>query len=229
MRLKNRRRNMAIIVILPMLIGASGWTLGWSSLLAIKQIDVVGVATGSPLTSSAVVAASGIKLGESMARLNQRSVRRELHRLPRVDDVSLVRKWPHKVVLVIRERKPVLAVVQGNEFLLVDSKRNQYAVSSKAPAGVPTLTIIGDQKAGLTTAVSVITALPKEIKGIVTQMQSSGIDGLQITLEGGVKVIWGSSEDLDLKSRVLKTILSGDGASRFRTFDVSAPYAPTAS
>jgi len=224
-----RRRNLVVVLVLILTVGVSGWVLGWSSLLTIKQIQVLGIAADSPLKSDVVIARSGIRIGESMARLNQRSVKRELNQLPRVGMVSLVRKWPHTVVLVIRERVPMLAVVSGNEFQLVDSKSVEYAVVPTAPVGVPTLVISGDRKIGLKTAMSVITLLPFSIRSRVTQLESSGSDGLQMTLRGGTQIIWGSSQDLALKSRVLLTILSGDGASRFKTFDVSAPYAPTAS
>lgn len=226
--MQKRRRTISVTLLVLVLVGASGWLLGWSSFLDVKQIEVVGVAPDSPLKNEAIIAFSGVRIGESMARLSGASVKRELEQLPRIGSVSLIRKWPHRVVLVIKERVPVAAIVKGNRFQLIDSASHEYASVSSVPAGVPTLTITGDYQTGLKTAMSVITYLSFTIRSQVAQIESSGADGLQLTLRGGAQVIWGSSEDLELKSRVLATLLSGTGANRVKTFDVSAPYAPTA-
>lgn len=225
--MEKRRRKFGVALLVLLLVGTSGWLLGWSSLLNVEQIQVVGVAADSPLKSDAIIALSGIRIGESMARLNGASVKRELVQLPRVGSVSLIRRWPHRVVLVIKERVPTAAIVKGNQFQLIDSGSNEYALVSSAPAGIPTMKITGDYQTGLKTAMSVIKFLPLAIRSQVTQIESSGADGVQFILSGGAQVIWGSSEDLELKSRVLATLLSGAGAGRVRIFDVSAPYAPT--
>jgi len=225
--MEKRGRKFGVTLLVLLLVGTSGWLLGWSSLLNVEQIQVVGVAADSPLKSDAIIALSGIRIGESMARLSGASVKRGLVQLPRVGSVSLIRHWPHRVVLVIKERVPAAAIVKGNQFQLIDSGGNEYALVSSAPAGIPTMKITGDYQTGLKTAMSVITFLPLAIRGQVIQIESSGADGVQLTLSGGAQIIWGSSEDLELKSRVLATLLSGAGARRVRIFDVSAPYAPT--
>ena len=74
---------------------------------------------------------------------------------------------------------------------------------------------------------SVITELPVIIMSQLTHVESSESDGVQLTLRKGARIIWGSSEDFGLKSRVLATLLTGAGASKVQTFDVSAPFAPT--
>lgn len=224
---KNRRRSIGVTLLLVLLIGASGWLLGWSSFLNVKQIEVVGVAADSPLKSEVIIELSGVRIGEPMARLNGTSVKRELSQLSRVGSVSLIRKWPHRVVLVIKERVPVAAIVKGNQYQLVDKRSKEYALVSSVPVGVPTMKIDGDYPTGLKAAMSVITYLPLTIRSQVTQVESSGADSVRLTLQSGAKILWGSSEDLGLKSRVLVTLLAGVGANQVKTFDVSAPYAPT--
>jgi cell division protein FtsQ len=210
-----------------LIIGASGWLLGWSSFLTVKQIVVIGLSADSPLKGQEVISFSGVKIGEPMARVSGASIKRELAQMPRIRSVSLIRKWPHKVVLMIKERVPVAGVVKGNQFALIDSQSNLYGTVSVLPVGLPIIAIAGDFQTGLKTAMSVITYLPENIRSQVTRLDSSGIDGLQLTLRRGAQVIWGSSEDLALKSRVLSTLLSGAGAGKVKVFDVSAPYAPT--
>lgn len=222
-----RRRRLGVTLLLILLVGAAAWLLGWSSFLTVKQIEVVGVAVDSPLKTEAIIALSGVRIGEPMARVSSASVKRELDQLPRIGKVSLIRKWPHRVVLVIKERAPALAILKGTAFELIDSAGNQYATVPVVPVGVPTLTIGGDYKASLKTAMTVIDFLPDNIRNQVTRIESSGVDDLQLTLQRGVQVIWGSSEELSVKSRVLTTLLAGPGAKNVHVFDVSAPYAPT--
>lgn len=225
--MQRRRRRLGALFIFLALIAGSGWLLGWSPFLTVKQIEVVGLAPDSPLKSESIIALSGIRIGEPMARVNGPSLRRQLDQLPRIGGVWLIRKWPHRLVVRIRERVPVVAIVKGTEFQLVDSKSNEYAMVATVPSGVPTMTVMGDYKLAVKTGMSVITQLPAGIMNRITEISSSGADGLQFTMAGGVKIIWGSSEDLALKTRVLSTLLTGSGANHVKIFDVSAPYAPT--
>ena len=224
---RKRSRMFGVVLLAVFLTGIAGWLLGWSSVLTVKQIEVVGVPSGSPIKSASIIALSGIRINEPMARLSGASVKRELAQIPRIKSVSLLRHWPHKVVLVIKERIPTAAIVKGNEFQLIDSESNQYATVSVLPSAVPTVLITGDYKTGLKSAMSVITELPVIIRSQLTHVESSGTDGVQLTLRKGARIIWGSSEDFRLKSRVLATLLTGAGANKVKTFDVSAPFAPT--
>ena len=219
---------MLVVVLLTVFLTAvAGWLLGWSSILTVKQIEVVGVSANSPIKSESIIALSGIRINEPMARLSGASVERELAQIPRIKSISLLRHWPHTVVLVIQERVPTAAIVKGNEFQLIDSESNQYATVAVLPTAVPTVLITGDYKTGLKSAMSVITELPVLIRSQLTHVESSGTDGVQLTLRKGARIIWGSSEDFGLKSRVLATLLTGAGANKVKIFDVSAPFAPT--
>jgi cell division protein FtsQ len=224
---KSRRLIFGMTLLLLLILGGSGWLLGWSSILTVKQIAVIGLAPDSPLKSKEIILLSGVKIGEPMARVSGASIKRELASVLRIGSVALKRKWPHKVVLVIKERVPVAGVVRGSQFSLIDSQSNMYATVAALPTGLPIIAISGDFQTGLKTAMSVIAYLPENIKSQVARLDSSGTDGLQLTLRTSAQVIWGSSEDLVLKSRVLSTLLAGAGASKLKVFDVSAPYAPT--
>ena len=224
---RQRPRMLGVVLLTVLLTGVAGWVLGWSSVLNVKQIEVVGVPADSPIKIESIIALSGIRINEPMARLSGASVKRELAQIPRIKSVSLLRHWPHKVVLVIKERVPTAAIMKGNEFQLIDSESNQYATVSVLPTAVPTVLITGDYKTGLRSAMSVITELPVIISSQLTHVESSGTDGVQLTLRKGTRIIWGSSEDFGLKSRVLATLLTGAGARKVKTFDVSAPFAPT--
>jgi cell division protein FtsQ len=214
---RSRRLVIGATFLAVLVVGAAGWLLGWSSFLTVKQIVVIGLSADSPLKSQGVISLSGVKIGEPMARVSGASIKRELSQVPRIGSVALKRSWPHKVILVIK----------GNQFALIDSQGNVYGTVPAPPAGLPVIAVTGDFQTGLKTAMSVITYLPEGIKSQVTHLDSTGTDGLQLTLSSGARVIWGSSEDLALKSRVLSTLLAGAGAERVKVFDVSAPYAPT--
>lgn len=224
---KKRWRMYSVALLTGVIIGAAGWLLGWSSFLNVRQIEVVGIPAGSPIKSDAIISLSGVRIGEPMARLSGASVKRELSQISRIKTVSLIRHWPHKVVLLVRERVPTAAIVKGNQFQLIDSESKAYAIVSALPAEVPTITIAGDYQTGLDTAMAVIINLPFNIRSQLTHVDSSGKDGVQLTLRGGARIIWGSNEDLELKGRVLTVLLAGTGSGRVKTFDVSAPLAPT--
>jgi len=210
-------------------IGSAGWLLGWSSVLDVKQIEVVGLAPGSLLNREIVISHSGIRIGQPMARLSGARVQRGLADLPRVKNVTVIRRWPHRVELVVAEREPRAAIIDGTQYQLADNAGNVYAKVTTPPSGIPLVSIGGDYQAGLKASIAVLASLPTEIQSQVVQLDVSSGDGVQFKLVRGALVIWGSSEDSALKSRVLATLLSGPGSKKIKRFDVSAPLAPTTS
>lgn len=224
-----RRRNLASALVALIIIGSAGWLLGWSSILDVRQIEVAGLAPGSLLNRETVISHSGIRLGQPMARLNRVRVQRGLADLPRVKKVALIRHWPHRVELVITEREPSAVIIDGARYQLADSAGKVYAIVATPPSGIPLVSISGNYQVGLTASIAVLTSLPTEIQSQVVQLDVAGGDDVRLQLNRGVLVIWGSSEDSALKSRVLTTLLGGSGAKKIKRIDVSAPLAPTTS
>ena len=74
---------------------------------------------------------------------------------------------------------------------------------------------------GLKTAISVLSALPPELRSTVSAVRVEGPS--MVTFQAGkTKVLWGDSTEPQLKVKVLSTLLKGAPA----TVNVSAPHAP---
>jgi cell division protein FtsQ len=116
-----------LIALLLLLLGVSGWLLGWSPYLRVETIAVTGLGNGSPLTSQQILTQAELGEGMAMARVSEPAVRRALQRIPRVGDVDVIRQWPRSVEVRITERIPWAVVRVLDALYFVDAAGNFFA------------------------------------------------------------------------------------------------------
>jgi cell division protein FtsQ len=157
-------------------------------------------------------------------------------KLPRIDSVDVVRRWPHSIELRVTERKPVLLIEKDAKFIEVDDAGVRFATVDKAPRGVPLLELtVNRSPAGkrfpvsrlVREAVVVHRALPAAVAGEARIVRVGSYDSISVELRGGRTVMWGSGEDGAAKSRALTALMKAVPGAGY--FDVSAPTAPAAS
>src|SRR5690606_10516519 len=90
------RRNSRLLVggaaAVILLIVAGAWAVGWSSLLDVRTVEVVGV---HRLAADDIRSRAAVPLGTPLARLDTSAVRDRLIDIPQVADVAVSRRWPH--------------------------------------------------------------------------------------------------------------------------------------
>lgn len=230
-----RRGVLILLLVLAVLLTAGGiWVLYGSSWTRVEQVKASGTQV---LTPDEVLAAAAVPVGAPLISVDTDDIEDRLRRkLPRIDSVEVVRSWPHGIGLKVTERKPVLLIEKGANFIEVDDEGVRFATVAKAPEGVPLLELAsGDtptlRRFGpdrlLREAVRVTGDLPESIAREVRTVQAGSYDSITLGLAGDRTVIWGSAEQGEAKARALTALMKA--APRAGNFNVSAPTAPAVS
>ncbi len=215
------RYVLATILVLAV-VGGAVYAVGFSSWLAVEQIDVSGAQT---IDASDIRARSGIEVGDPLVRVDLDAAERRIGALAPVRSVSVTRQWPHGVLVSIEERVPIAVVEIGTRLRGMDAEGVVFRDYKKAPPGLPRVeTSIGTTSEALQEAAKVISALPPELTLRVDHVQVDTVDKISLVLKDGRVVIWGSADDSDTKAEVLATLLATVTA---QTYDVSVPSKPT--
>jgi len=198
------------------------WAVGFSPLLAVRKVEVVGVPDSEV---EAIRALAAVPVGQPLARVDGSAVASRVAERATLADVSIERSWPSTLVIHASPRVPFLVVknLQG-QLQVVDADGVAYAQVSTAPKGVPVVTAASDaglSRDALRTAVSVMRTLPAALQHRVSAVTVGGADLVTMKV-GRTTVTWGGVDQPEKKVAVLTTLLKGAP----RAIDVSAPDTP---
>jgi len=216
------RRWMALLVVLT--VAGVAYLVMFTSLLGVRSVEVIGA---KEIPKDAVLKAAAIEQGTPMVRLDADEAAARVAALPRVFEVVVERSWPSTVEILVTERTPVAVFMVGAEVHLVDRTGLDYATARARPPGLPTMAITGVRPADPATkaAVTVLGAIPKQLRTQVTQISAGTPGDVRLTLADGRVVKWGDARDNARKAAVLAPLLTRPGT----TFDVATPEFPTTS
>lgn len=216
------RRWVAMLVVLSVL--AVAYLVMFTSVLGVRSVEVVGV---KEIPKEAVIKAADIEEGTPMVRLDAAEAAARVARLPRVFEVRVERSWPSTVEIIITERAPVAVLRAGAQTHLIDGTGLDYATVAAPPAGLPTLAMsnVGPDDPATKAAVTVLGAIPHQLKTQVTTVTADTPGDVRLTLGDGRVVKWGNAEDNARKAAVLAALLTRPGT----TYDVATPDFPTVS
>ncbi|MFD3515079.1 cell division protein FtsQ/DivIB [Streptomyces sp. NPDC058657] len=227
-------RPVVLLLALAVLLAGGGvWALYGSPWLRVEKVRATGTRV---LTPEAVLAAADVPTGVPMISVDSGAIEDRLRKeLPRIDTIDVVRSWPHGIGLKVTERKPVLLIGKGADFVEVDRRGVRFATVRKAPVGVPRLEMaaqrspslrrFGEQRL-LDAAVRVTGELDPAVARNLTTVKVTSFDSITLELTRDRSVFWGSGEDNAGKSRALLALMKAVPDAGH--FDVSAPSAPAA-
>jgi len=158
-----------------------------------------------------------------LARQDLDAIAERLTAVPSIETAAVSRSWPNTITLTIVERRPVLAVLQPDGYVVVD----KYGVAYQTQPTLPPKVVLADvdtQSKPLLSAVAVVaTALPEKLNGKVKLITASSPDSIALILGSGRIITWGSSADSELKAKVVTALLKRKPKS---AIDVSSPHNP---
>jgi len=218
---RRRRWQIALTGLALVLIGALVWIVWFSSVLAVKQVRVVGLSSEGDFAGIGIVETSaGIPVGTPLIRVDTAAAHDRVAALPWIESTEVYRSWPNGIVVEVVERTPVAVVEQGEARLGVDAA----GVLFDPPGGLwLTDPLIRGEEAALAEAVAVVASLPEEIERRVKVVQAVSPDDIRLQLKNDAIVRWGSAKDGEFKAQVLLALIPR----RAQSYDVSAPQLPT--
>jgi cell division protein FtsQ len=216
-------RTAFAAVTLVGLTAIVAWAVFGSRLLAVRSV----VVTGTHLVpSSEILASAGVELGTPLIRVNPGQVATRIETIRQVQSAQVTRDWPDRVVIVIRERSPALAVTApAGGFDLVDADGVIVRWAARRPADLPSYpdpgtavtSLRGDPD--LAAAAAVLGELPVQLRHAVESVTAPSPDQVTLHLSGRVTVIWGDAGDALRKARELTVAEQ----THSHYYDVSAP------
>jgi cell division protein FtsQ len=196
------------------------WLFYFSSVLAVDGVRVSGADTVPVATIENVADAP---VGKPLAKVDLTAIAERVRSIPAVADAQVTRAWPHKVVIVVTERVPVVVVTDGSRFELVDATGTAFRTVTTRPAALPEARVTGTRRdVTIRSVVTVSAALPDVLRAQVGSISAASPDSITLNLESGVKVVWGSSDDSERKAEVLSVLMKR----KAKVYDVSAPDLP---
>ena len=117
---RNSRKKKGFIILLVFAIASFlAVSALLSPLFAIRQIEIVG---NSTISSEEILERARLETGQNMLAFNAGTVHSQINQLPFVQNVSIVREFPDKVIITVSERTPIanIRVAHSATYLLID-------------------------------------------------------------------------------------------------------------
>jgi len=213
----------SVIVVVALLV----WLLAFSPVFGVHSVKITGL---HALTRGQVSQAAEIPHDRPLLRLDTSAVRARVAALPEVESVSVSTSWPNGVIIAITERVPVGYVSSGSGFGLVDKTGKQYTSVRTRPTTYPRLELApGEDTAARATdaaIAAVATALPSGLRAEVASISALDPGSVELALDDGRSVRWGSADRDADKARVLAALVGQKAARDVGTIDVTDPDLP---
>jgi cell division protein FtsQ len=139
-RAERRRRwiRIALGVLLVAALGALVWLVWFSSVLAVRDVEVAGRTT---LKQAQVLQAAQVPQGRPLARVDVEGIEGRVSALDRVDTVEVSRSWPHTISISIVERKSVVWARLDGRIRGIDRNGIAFRTYGSPPKGLLEATI----------------------------------------------------------------------------------------
>jgi cell division protein FtsQ len=217
------RRWLAVLVLLTAMGVAGGVTwalLGWS-LFAVRSVVVTGTRL---VPDSEVLAVAEIRPGTPLIRVDTARIAGRVLTIQQVLAVQVSTSWPDRVVIVVQERTPALAVVVPRGFDLIDGYGVVVQLVQTRPLILPVYTtsapvssLRGDPD--VSAAAAVLGQLPPALRPAVISVTAASPEQVTLQLRSGVTVVWGGPGNAAAKAKELAILMR----THARYYDVSSP------
>ena len=215
------RKALTIFGALILLAGAS-YLLGWSSLLTVKNIVVVGALDTQG--SLQIENMSDIHPGEKLARRETRVVAGALSKVSWVESSRVNRNWFNgKVTITVWPRIPIARYTSS----YIDKNGVEFSLPNISTAKIPVVETSDVE--GLKFAAKLLTSLPTSMVSELQSLRTRGSSSATLSIlhrSLPLELAWGDDTETALKVQVYQALLALPENSRISFMDVSAPHAP---
>ena len=231
---------MTSLLVISTIFG-SAYLLGWSSLLSVSQVSVSGSSAVNLVLSE--LSKNGIepKIGDQLARVDVRSIKRTLNQLDWISDSDVSRNWfDKKLSIVVQERVAIAKTISAQNFSLnFDSKGFIFTPTSPkqlvAQSALPSVTSQSPSNGDLTSIAALLEQIPADLRYLLSDLESISITKSSFILmdtrhnSSTLRINWGGATDIGQKSKVLAALLKLPENKGIKQVDLSQPDSPIVS
>ncbi|MCW4459407.1 FtsQ-type POTRA domain-containing protein [Microbacterium sp. MPKO10] len=220
-RQRRRRRNTWIALGAVALVAVAAVVTAYSPVMAVRTITVEGARL---VNSDGIVEDLQSQVGTPLPLVDQRAIKASLVKYPLIQSYTVEAVPPSTLVVRLVEREPLGLIDSGSGFSLVDAAGVTLRTSESRIEGFPIIDTDADpESTGFAAAVSVLRALPDDVRAAVDTVTASTRDDVTLVFaDSGAQVRWGSAEDSDEKARVLSALMASYPPDSVSLYDVSS-------
>ena len=240
-RISKRIRRLITSLLVTSTIFASAYLLGWSSLLSVSQVSVSGSSAVNLVLSE--LSRNGIepKIGDQLARVDVRSIKKTLGQLDWISNSDVSRNWfDKKLSIVVQERVAIAKTISAQNLSLnFDSKGFIFTPTSPkqlvAQSALPSVTSQSPSNADLTSIAALLEQIPADLRYLLSDLESISITKSSFILmdtrhnSSTLRINWGGATDIGQKSKVLAALLKLPENKGIKKVDLSQPDSPIVS
>ncbi len=168
--------------------------------------------------------------GDSVVLLPTSGIAEDVGAVPGVHSVEVERDWPDGVRVTVTEEPPVALLTKTDGTTsVVDAQGQELPAAAGEGASLVPLAVddgSADPEGAATAMSEVLASVPDQLRGSVQEVAASSASDVRLVLgleDGGTKsVVWGDSDDAELKAEVVQALIAEPGTE----IDVSSPVAP---
>ncbi|RRD44085.1 cell division protein FtsQ/DivIB [Buchananella hordeovulneris] len=167
-------------------------------------------------------------VGRPLLTLDKEEVKGAIEQVTLVRQAEVSTSWPNSVQVQVVMRTPVAIAQTEQGPQLVDSEGVVLGPSQGEMTGLPLVEIpVSDVRTrpALQAALKSLASLDKSLREQVVRVQAQSADTVVFLLPEDRVVVWGDASELELKSKVLATLLTIPA----KRYDVSSPHRPATS
>jgi cell division protein FtsQ len=241
---RRRRHRLLIAVVAVLLLIAASVGLVLSPVFSVQKITVTGQ---SRLEESALVARSGIAVGDHLVAADLSAARSALMNMPWVASAHVERKWPDTLSFKITEQQPAAVVRSGQDLVLVSSTGRILQSEEKVGPGQLLLELDGSMEleqgpppgstasqsddgligtsvsSEVSQAIGVLKAMDDSLRSELGSARLSRVGALSLELTDGTVVLFGPPEDVAAKLLAVESVLNQVVRDCMKTLDVREP------
>ena len=230
-RLRLRRVTTAAIVVL--VVALATWALLFSPLLGLQPQRISVAGSDGSVSDKQVRDVLAPYTGDSLLRLDTGRLSTQVSdKLVRVRQAQVTRSWPRGLRVQLTMRVPVATVQGADGYQVLDNEAVVLERVPEAPSGL--VTIVPDKTDGAsgsqTISAKQVAAVTQVVGSLTPQTLAQVASGsateagqVTLTMSNGASVVWGDTQDNELKARVLATLMTTSAS----IYDVASPHRPT--
>lgn len=224
---ESRRRRRAWLISFSVIGGLAVFVVlgAYTPVMAVRDVQIVGA---EKVNASDLEQALSRFEGRPLALIDDAAVHAALEPYPMIQRYAVERVPPHTLVVRIEERLPVVSVEADSGFNHHDAAGVLLGNSEGPLPGAPVASGAASDfsSRAFTAASESLRDMPEELRARITAVTASSAQDVTFTLDNGVTVIWGGSDQTARKAVVLQSMLSALADRAVEQIDVTSTEAP---
>lgn len=217
---RRRRRAILFYLFTFLLVIAAAVTL---SLTVLFRIDTIRVENTSAYSQEEILEACGIQTGENLFLADVDQAAQEIdEKLPLTGGVSVARKLPATLVITVEEPVLSAAFEQDGQYVVLSNEEKVVQITGTQPDGCPVVAGLKlkdpqEGKKAVAEDAKTLDALNRITKTLescqlsdITRIDVSDIYQMMVVYQGRIRILLGTSNDLETKISAAKKIVEGE-------------------